>query len=291
MRRILVVLLALVLCGAVVMLARTWIEERPRPRTAATPPPPPKATKSVLVAATALDVGTFIEPGNVRWQEWPDVGLPDSYIRRDHGSLDDLVGAVVRQPLAAGEPVTAGKIVKANERGFLAAVLAPGMRAISIPVDETSSNAGLVYPGDRVDLILTQDLRPRGGEKFVRHVSETVLRNLRVIAMGRHLSPAPGAGSGKGMAGPRIHTATLEVTPRDAERVALVVRLGKLSLSLRSLGHADSGGGATKKVERSVTWDSDLSHALDAERHTGGPSVIVFRGAADAPSASKQVKP
>ena len=150
-----------------------------------------------------------------------------------------MVGAVVRSRIAVGEPVTDGAVVKPGDRGFLAAVLNPGMRAVSVPITPTSANSGLIFPGDRVDLILTQTLIPGDGEGGTRRVSETVLKNLRIIAMG--VETGDDAEAGK--ANERAKTATLEVTPGQAETVALLTELGKLSLSLRSLaadGEAES---------------------------------------------------
>jgi pilus assembly protein CpaB len=147
------------------------------------------------------------------------------------------MGAVVRRPLAIGEPIVDGNLVKPGDRGFLAAVLDPGMRAVSVPVDEASSNAGLIFPGDRVDLILTQTIEPNGESAGSRRVSETVLQDVRIIAMGRELTSEGGA---DGEGGKPARTATLEATPAAAEKVALVTELGKLSLSLRSLAIADT---------------------------------------------------
>ena len=98
----------------------------------------------------------------MRWQDWPDVAVPETYLVRGQGDETQFVGAVVRRPLTVGQPLSAGSVVKPGERGFLAAVLEPGMRAISVPVDEAAGNAGLIFPGDRVDLILTQTLSAEG---------------------------------------------------------------------------------------------------------------------------------
>jgi pilus assembly protein CpaB len=142
-----------------------------------------------------------------------------------------MIGAVVRKRIATGEPITDGAVVKPGERGFLAAVLEPGMRAVSVPLTPTSSNSGLIFPGDRVDLILTQSLVESKSEGSVRRVSETVLSDIRIIAMGAETGDDPQEGD----ANEKAKTATLEVTPAQAEKVALLTELGKLSLSLRSL--------------------------------------------------------
>ena len=160
MRRLLLPLVALLLAGTATFAVRAWLERRDPPAVAAAPEP--VLRKAVLVAAADLAVGSFVQPDSLRWQDWPDVAVPETYLVRGQGDEAQFVGAVVRRPLIVGQPLTAGSVVKPGERGFLAAVLEPGMRAISVPVDEAAGNAGLIFPGDRVDLILTQTLSADG---------------------------------------------------------------------------------------------------------------------------------
>jgi pilus assembly protein CpaB len=263
-------LIALLLAGAATFAARSYLEGRGRPEAAAEAPPAPR--KAVLVAAQDLAAGSFIQPGSVQWQEWPDVATPGTYLLRGEKDEQELVGAVVRRPIAVGEPMVDGNVVKPGDRGFLAAVLDPGMRAVSVPVDEASSNAGLIFPGDRVDLILTQTVEPAGDGAGARRVSETVLEDVRIIAMGRQLKGESGA---EGEEGKSVRTATLEATPAAAEKVAPVTELGKLSLSLRSLAVADAPPPAPAAAR--FTWDTDVSPALRPENqpHT---SLSVIRG-------------
>jgi pilus assembly protein CpaB len=222
------------------------------------------------VADEDLPVGTFVQPEMLRWQDWPDVATPPAYLVRGVADEAQFAGAVVRQPLAAGQPVTGTALVKPGERGFLAAVLEPGMRAISVPVDEAAGNAGLVFPGDRVDLILTQTIGVDGDPAGSRRVSETVLRDLRVIAMGRRL----GGGGDEAASGQPARTATLEATPEAVERIALVAELGKLALSLRSLANDPA---ASPAPSDRVTWDADASPALRPENQPRS-SLAVIRG-------------
>jgi pilus assembly protein CpaB len=130
-----------------------------------------------------------------------------------------------------------------------------------LPVDDASSNAGLIFPGDRVDLILTQTLDMAGGGPGSRRVSETVLRDVRVIAMGRRLT---GENGDEGATAAQVRTATLETTPDDAEKVALTTDLGRLSLSLRSLA-VQTGAAERPATAARFTWDSDVSPALRPE--------------------------
>src|SRR5207253_6652905 len=138
-----------------------------------------------------------------------------------------------RNPVGAGEPVTEAKIVAPGNRGFLSAVLRPGMRAISVPVTVTSGISGFIFPGDQVDLLITY-LVPvtgnagGGGGSYEHKASETVLHDVRVIAIDQRLETKAGEAL-------LAHTATLEVTPKQTEMIALAGEIGKLSLSLRSL--------------------------------------------------------
>lgn len=277
MRRFLHIVLALALAGGATLLIHVWLEEQKRLAFASVQPETivldPDYVE-VLVAAERLVPGSFVKPGALRWQKWPDVEMPEGYIRRGRDDETAVEGSVVRQALMPGDPVMTTSLVRPGDRGFLAAVLDPGMRAVSVPVDEASSNAGLIFPGDRVDLLLSQTLADTIGAGGRRRVSETVLENLRVIAMGRRLHSAPEEDA----AANPVRTVTLEVTPAGAEVVALVTELGKLSLSLRSIAYADAPS-EPLAVRRGVTWDSDISHVLGSEGRTGSP-LQVIRGTA-----------
>ena len=271
-RRILVLLLAVVVAGVTAVYARSWISNQQRPVNIIQAAQPVEEDGSeVLVVETDIPAGRFIKPQDVRWQRWPGDDIPDNYIVKAGDSKDAVVGAVVRRGLSAGQPITDGSVVKPGDRGFLAAVLSPGMRAVSVPINATSGNSGLIFPGDRVDLILTQTL---DGDT-TRRVSETVLPNIRIIAMGVSTGDDPK----KGKHHEKARTATLEVSPREAESVALVTELGKLSLSLRSLAKDEEDGKAVISAEADYapTWDRDVSSVL---RSGHGPTnrLLVLRG-------------
>jgi pilus assembly protein CpaB len=276
-RRIALPAIALLLAGGTAYLARNWVESQRRPVDTAAEPAPVER-KAVLVAAVDLGPGQFLQAEGMRWQEWPDVSLPESYIVKGATPEDELVGAVVRQHVATGQPLTRAGVVKPGERGFLAAVLEPGMRAVSVPVDEASSNAGLIFPGDRVDLILTQSIGGEGGDgaakTATRRVSETVLRDVRVIAMGRKLS---GEGGEEAGAADKARTTTLEVDAGGAEKVALVTELGKLSLSLRSLARDNDAPANGNSPAGRFTWDSDVARSLLPENQPVS-TMAVIRG-------------
>jgi pilus assembly protein CpaB len=270
-RRIVVLLLAVVFAGATAMYARSWIESQ-RAVVPVAAPAPKQVFHEVLVADVALPAGTLVKPRQVRWQKWPTDDVPRTYVLKSRRSQDDMIGAVVRRGIAAGDPITDGAVVKQGERGFLAAVLSPGMRAMSVPINLTSGNSGLILPGDRVDLILTQTLHNTQGE-ITRRVSETVITDLRVLAMGAATDDVNETQTHE-----RAKTATLEVTPRQAEEVALLTELGKLSLSLRSLAQDESELVAATPLEgNSYTWDFDVSSVLSGD-HRATSRLLVMRG-------------
>jgi pilus assembly protein CpaB len=270
LRRIIVLLIALVAAGGTAMYARSWIESQQTVPVAA--PAPEERIHEVLVADSDLAAGTFIKPQHLRWQRWPTDDVPDSYVLNGVRSDEEMIGAVVRKRIAAGEPITDGAVVKPGDRGFLAAVLEPGMRAMSVPVSPISSNSGLIFPGDRVDLILTQSLMESQSEGSVRRVSETVLSDIRIIAMGAETGDDPEEGE----ANERAKTATFEVTPAQAQTVALLTELGKLSLSLRSLATPAPEVAELPEDASQLTWDRDVSRVLRSGRLSS--RLLVLRG-------------
>jgi pilus assembly protein CpaB len=279
LRRIIVLLIALVAAGGTAMYARSWVaSQQVVPTVVATTPK--EKIHEVLVADTNLPAGTFVKPQHLRWQSWPTDDVPESYVLKGVRSDAAMIGAVVRKRIAAGEPIIDGAVVKPNERGFLAAVLEPGMRAVSVPITPTSANSGLIFPGDRVDLILTQSLVTSEADGSVRRVSETVLKDIRIIAMGTDTGDDPREGE----ANEKAKTATFEVTPRQAEEVALLTELGKISLSLRSLAAATPELAALSEVSE-LTWDRDVSRVLRSGRLSS--RLLVLRGS-DAQDVSVQ---
>ena len=250
---------------------------------------PERAANRVLVAEDTLATGTFVRAVDLRWQPWPAEGLAKGYVREGERLIADFVGAVVRHRITAGQPVTASRVVFPGERGFMAAVLAPGMRAVSVPVNATSGVAGFVFPGDWVDVVLTMKLRPKdaNGKGVTRYFSETLLSALRVLAIDQRTEQKDGEAS-------VAKTATLEVTPKQAEQIALALEMGALSLSLHSLAQTDGGlarlareAGIRPPAEaaaKSYTMDLEVNFAHDAlfgylRRGRGGKrQVNVLRG-------------
>jgi pilus assembly protein CpaB len=145
--------------------------------------------------------------------------------------MSRLLGTVVRLPITAGQPVTQGQLVKPGDRGFLAAALGPGMRAVTVPVSAQTSVAGFVFPGDHIDLILTQAVSGNDGPPL--KTSETVVRNLRVLATDQRTGDQKDANGNTVVQ--TFSTITVEATPRIAEQIAVAQTIGTLSLSLRSI--------------------------------------------------------
>lgn len=245
-RKIILLVGALIVAGVTALLARNMFTGASAPQAdAAAAGPQAQAGPEVLVATRSLPVGTIIDAEALRYQVWPE-GLvqPAYYIRGQEGGVNpaDLIGTVVRTEITAGQPITQGSLVRPGERGFLAAALAPGMRAITVGVSATSGVAGFVFPGDRVDIVLTHEVAG-GGDGTPLRVSETIIRNIRVLATDQRLSARDEEGN---QVATPIATVTLEATPRIAEKIAVAQTIGQLSLSLRSL--ADSNA----ELERAI---------------------------------------
>jgi pilus assembly protein CpaB len=198
----------------------------------------------ILVARKNLPVGTIIDQESLSFQAWPKELVQNAYYQEGAPEADmaKLIGTVVRNPITAGQPVTQGSLVGPNDRGFLAAALGPGMRAVTVPVSTSSGNAGFIFPGDRVDMVLTQEVTG-GGEGPALKVSETIVRNLRVLATDQRFDAKDEEGK---TVVKKFDTVTVEATPRIAEKIAVAQSLGQLSLSLRSI--ADN----TAELERAV---------------------------------------
>ena len=198
----------------------------------------------VLVAKKALPVGTIIDADSFTLQPWPKELMQSAYYveGQPDGNPQKLFGTVVRYQITAGQPVTRGSLVGPQDRGFLAAALGSGMRAITVPVNVSSGVAGFVFPGDHIDLVLTQQVTG-GGDGPPLKVAETIIRNIRVLATDQRITDKDEDGKTQVRT---FSNVTLEVTPRIAEKIAVAQSLGGLSLSLRSI--ADNGA----ELERAV---------------------------------------
>lgn len=192
----------------------------------------------VLVAGADIGLGEAASESQLRWQPWPEETSTAGYITRSAqpNALAQMAGAIARTPIMAGEPITPQKLIKAGQGGVLAAILPAGMRAVSTKIKLETSAGGLIMPNDRVDVILIQRVKGRNGADD--YVSDTLLSNVRVLAIGQQIETK----DGKKVADVSASTATLELTPRQSELLALGNTKGELSLSLRSISDLDANG-------------------------------------------------
>lgn len=232
-KKLILLLGALVIAIGTALAARSMFAGAAAPQVEAAPPVP--QGPRVLVAQRALPAGTIITADALNFQTWPEDLVQDAYFIDGEADISSLLGTVVRLPITAGEPVTQGSLVKPGDSGFLAAALGPGMRAVTVPVSAQTGVAGFVFPGDRVDLVLTQTVKGDDGQAL--KASETILRNLRVLATDQSTTQEIVDGQTVVRA---FRTVTLEVTPRIAEKVAVAQTVGTLSLSLRAIADSEA---------------------------------------------------
>jgi pilus assembly protein CpaB len=226
---------------------------KPTPVAVAMQAPAPVAaridTDDVLVAASPLPLGKVLAPEDLSWEPWPRKLIGDTAIRRSAAAnaRQDMAGALVRSAFIQGEPMRSEKLVRANGSGILAAMLPSGFRAVAINIDTQGANSagGFILPNDRVDVIRTlakaDPARQNNGE--ARFASETLLTNIRVLAIGQNIQEKNGE---------RVVTgsnATLEVNPEQAELLVLAQRSGQISLALRSMSDASDKPAVATKIE------------------------------------------
>lgn len=242
---------------------------------------------NLLIAAHDLMPGSFVRPDDLSTVSIAQEAAPPNAQRDTPSARAQLVGALIRRPIPHEAVLDPGDLLLAGEHGFLAAILAPGMRAFTISHDQVVSDAGLIWPGDRLDLILTQQMP--GTVPLDRQISaETVLADLRVLAIDRQLvQPQTTDDKGSGTANaPPSAAVTVEVSPADAERLAVALRLGKVAFAIRSAtrGTADKAPAqppALIPTPGSTTWAGTVMHSLNSLQPPPVVSVHVFEGNGD----------
>ena len=230
----LVVLGVAVVAGGVAALLAGRSEkppEAPAPQQAQIP------SVEVLVAKGDIGLGQTVSGGDMQWVSWPANAASGNFITKTNraDALESLAGAIARAPFVAGEPIRDAKLVQAKGSGFMAAILPPGMRAVSVGIAPETGAGGFILPNDRVDIILTQ--RDRAAEKVTGsevQVSETILKNIRVLAIDQNVEEKNGQRVVIGK------TATLELSPGQVESLTLAQKLGSISLALRSITDANA---------------------------------------------------
>jgi pilus assembly protein CpaB len=228
--RVIILGVAAIAAGGVAFLARGLLGGGTE-KVKAAPPPPPVTMSEVLVASSNIEPGAALTPSSLRWQEWPKDSVDSTFITHsEEPSIDHLVnGAVARSPLVAGQPITPSMMVHADSAGFMAAMVTPGMRAVSIAVSTETGAGGFILPNDRVDVIVTIQVT----ETPRRFASKTILNDVRVLAVDQTYK------EDKDQKAVLAKTATLELSQKQAELVERAASTGTVSLALRALG--DSG--------------------------------------------------
>ncbi len=310
-KKLILLVAALLIAGVTAFMARSMFSGASAPKAKAAAVKPQDLGPQVLVATKSLPVGTIITAEALRYQPWPKemveaayfikegsepkgpLAMPDALKPADPKApkakgapepappgIEALLGTVVRHSITAGQPITQGALVSPGDRGFLAAALAPGMRAVSVPVSALTGVAGFVFPGDRVDLVLTQTVAGSDGPAL--KVSETIIRNLRVLATDQRSNPTVNKEGRTVVA--KYKLVTLEATPRLAEKITVAQTIGTITLALRSL--ADNAAEleqalATSKVHipagTSVEEEEKILKSI-TQRPTSGKSTFATGG-------------
>ncbi len=195
----------------------------------------------VLVLTQDVPVGRLLSAVDFEWKEWPDATLNVNYYTQDifPTAIEDLSGSVVRTAMVQNEPVLPSKIVQKGETGYMAALLTPGMRAVSVEISVDNASGGFILPGDRVDVMITYDLimgKDEFGEEIVRPTTTTIMENVRILAIDQIFSDDTAGQFAIGS------TATVELYPDQARLLVLADRLGKVTMALRSIQDAVEGG-------------------------------------------------
>lgn len=273
-RSIILIVIALVVAGIAAFLARSLVTTDDNQQIAILQQE--EVNIQILVVNKELNTGTFLKAEDLNWQSWPDDNVNENYIQKisetqGEGQILALVGSVAKTPISAGEPILIGRVVKPGDRGFMAAVLNPGYRAVSISISPKTGLSGFIFPGDKVDILLThtvtQTSEVRGVAASQIQATETVLTDIRVLAIDTQMSNetnTPAIGK----------IATFEVSPKQAEKIALMSRMGELSLTLRSLANADEV--IDKKapgVASNVTFANEVSKVVAGQSGPGSAGV------------------
>ncbi len=239
------------------LLARSYISAPPQPEPVREKVVEEKVERAdVLVVARDINMGELIPAGALEWTAWPKEMLGAGMITREDmpEAIDKFVGRRARAPLFRGEPLVAEKVINPEDGGFLSALLPAGMRAVAIKISTETASGGFIQPNDRVDVLLTRKL----GDHMI---SDTVLYNVRVLAIDQKALPGKDASGNPEMAEEELRTATLEVTEEQAKVLAKVQGIGEISLALRSLaergesGLGDDGPRLSPKYARNAGGD------------------------------------
>lgn len=287
-RMLAVFAVAVLVAAGVALGVRSWLGGN-QPQAPVSAEQTPTSAGRILIAKRDMSPGTFVNPAtDLEWMEWPVDNIREFHLREGVVNLNDYHGSVVRRKLQTGDPLTEGALVKRGAGGFMPAVLEPGKRAVSIAVSPISGNAGFVSPGDYVDLILTHRVRLAdiGGAQSESVISETFVENVRVIAVDQQLeNPENKAILAK--------TLTVEVSQKEAEKIAVAQDLGHISVALRSLAVTEKDKDQAKKQEAADNQQTVVDPFFMDEIKVPGehPDVTSDRDTSKALSNSSEVSP
>ncbi|MFN9934718.1 MAG: Flp pilus assembly protein CpaB, partial [Hyphomonadaceae bacterium] len=206
-------------------------------------------TVNVLVAKRDMVVGERISPSSLGWEAYTptSASTPGFFLQsKNPKAIEEFSNGIVRQAMVKGEPVLASKIVDVEATtGAMAALLTPGMRAVSFPISPETAVAGFVLPNDRVDILLTREVQfSSNGQSVSRVISSAILENVRILAIDQAITQDKDKTTLPG------GIATVELSAADAEKLRLAHKLGDLSVTLR--GYADAGGATFAAPTRDV---------------------------------------
>jgi pilus assembly protein CpaB len=237
------------------------------------------ATEQILVATALLQAGALLQPGDLGSGMVTVNAVPAGVTLDSPANRSELIGSMIRMPISPGAPILTSAIIHPGDHGFLAAVLAPGMRAVTVGVDAVSGAAGLIWPGDHVDVLLTQTLDDPTVPLGQRIAAELVLADVRVIATGQQLvQGSVTSADGTRAPPPAATTVTLEVTPDQAERCEVATHLGPLSLVVHSAELSETP--QPDSPLPAPVWADEVSPALSNIHPDPGviSTVHVFNG-------------
>ncbi len=240
---------------AVMVFAYSLLNQSKRQAEQAVPVP---QTEQVLIAAQPLPAGSLLQPAQIASTAIAITGAPSDVLVDTPQNRGGLTGSMVRTALAQGAPILASQVIHPGDHGFLAAVLAPGMRAVTVAVDNVTGANGLIWPGDNVDVLLTQTVSGVSDAKSI--AAEVVLSNVRVIASGAQVVKDASTAQTNNS----VQTVTLEVTPEQASRCLVAINLGKLSLIVHSAETVPGGATQAQSAPQQPIWAGDVSPALTA---------------------------
>jgi pilus assembly protein CpaB len=292
MRPIVIVLIVVALGAAVLtaLLATRFLASVQQQPVQATPEAAIGGVEDVLVAARDINPGDVLVDTDFRWEQWPKSVIDQRFVVKSAGGEDPLAGfrdTMARREIMLGEPLTKAAILKRGDAGVTSAVLAPGMRTVTIDVSPRTGAAGLILPNDRVDIFMVTNVRdyagvsPEVGRDLLSQVAvEAIMRDIKVLAINQNLTHPDGTGPGM-----NSQTVTMEVTSEQAQKILVATQLGQLVLTLRSWARNDVAAAEDAKAPIFVT-DRGTSKVLD-DLMRGGLKDDLF----DMPVADDQAEP